>query len=135
MTMREPLTNSVSVQELLEMRESGLSNQQIAERLDVGYSTICRYIGKNPKQAKRVNFKPEMVRKDPTLLKVVEEMVTLSGSTHDFSVNKTDNVVYIKDSGKTYDYTREQLEVYISELLEILGMLKGDDDEQGATQG
>lgn len=131
----EPLTNSVSVQEMLEMRESGLSNKEIAERLDVAYSTICRYIGRNPKQAKKVNFKPEMVRKNPTLLKVIEEMVTLSGSTHDFAINKTDNVVYIKDSGKTYDYTREQLEVYISELLEVLSMIKGDDIEQGATQG
>lgn len=133
--MKEPLTNSVSVQELLEMRASGMTNQQIAEQLDVGYSTICRYIGRNPKRAKKVDFKPEKVRKNPTLLKVVEEMVTLSGSTHDFAINKTDNVVYIKDSGKTYDYTREQLEVYISELLEVLNMIKGDEDEPSAAQG
>lgn len=40
---------SVSISEFLAMREQGLTNYQIAERLGVTYRTIVSYIGKQPK--------------------------------------------------------------------------------------
>lgn len=43
------LTASVNISELLAMREQGLTNYQIAERLGVTYRTIVSYIGKQPK--------------------------------------------------------------------------------------
>lgn len=129
---REPLTNSVSVQELLEMRESGMTNRQIAERLDVGYSTICRCIGKNPKKAKKVNFKPEKVSKTPHLLKTVEETIKLQGKQNSYTVYKSGGLVFLDDLD--IEYSKDDLEVFISELLEVLAMVKGEDDEQAAEQ-
>lgn len=42
---RKKLTDEVSVQEMLEYRQQGLKNSEIAERLDVSYRTIYKYIG------------------------------------------------------------------------------------------
>ena len=47
--MSKKLATSVSISELLAMREQGLTNYQIAERLGVTYRTIVSYIGKQPK--------------------------------------------------------------------------------------
>lgn len=47
--MSKNLSASVNISELLAMREQGLTNYQIAERLGVTYRTIVSYIGKQPK--------------------------------------------------------------------------------------
>lgn len=44
----KPLSKEVSREELLHMREEGLTNKQIAERLGCNYYTVLRYIGKQP---------------------------------------------------------------------------------------
>lgn len=44
----KPLSKEVSREELLHMREEGLTNKQIAERLGCAYYTVLRYIGKQP---------------------------------------------------------------------------------------
>lgn len=49
MYTRPKLTDSVSVEELLTMRECGLGNAEIAKRLDTSPATIYKYIGKQPK--------------------------------------------------------------------------------------
>ena len=48
MYARPKLTDSVSVSELMTMRESGLTNAEIAKRLDVTPAAIYKYIGKQP---------------------------------------------------------------------------------------
>lgn len=50
MTLREPLSKSVSVQELQYMRnEQGLPNVEIAKRLDISPATVVHYLGpRNP---------------------------------------------------------------------------------------
>ncbi len=50
MYARPKLTDSVSVEELLTMRECGLGNAEIAKRLDTSPATIYKYIGKQPKE-------------------------------------------------------------------------------------
>lgn len=47
---KRPLTDTVSLQELQTMRERGMTNREIAQSLDVGYSTICHYLGRQPKE-------------------------------------------------------------------------------------
>ena len=42
------ILKDVGIGELLRMREEGMSNQEIADSLDVGYQTILRLIGKQP---------------------------------------------------------------------------------------
>ena len=49
MTKMRKLSASVNISELLAMREQGLTNYQIAERLGVTSRTIVSYIGKQPK--------------------------------------------------------------------------------------
>lgn len=48
--MKRRLLDEVSVNELLEFRNEGYTNAQIAELLDVSSVTIHNYIGKMPKQ-------------------------------------------------------------------------------------
>lgn len=38
----------VDPQDMLVMRENGLSNHDIARTLDISYSTVLKYIGKQP---------------------------------------------------------------------------------------
>lgn len=50
-----PLTNEISMQELLKMREEyGMSNPEIASALDVSQRTIWRYIGKGPRSKNQI---------------------------------------------------------------------------------
>lgn len=44
----------ITASEMLEMREQGLSNHDIAKSLDISYATVCRYIGRAPKRLERL---------------------------------------------------------------------------------
>lgn len=57
----QPLLNDVSITELLTMRETGMSNYDIAESLEVSEATVYRLIGKNPKGTPRRRRTPEIV--------------------------------------------------------------------------
>lgn len=46
--MKTRISKQVSVSEMMTLREQGLTNKQIADRLDIGYSTVCAYIGRAP---------------------------------------------------------------------------------------
>lgn len=49
---RRRLDLDVSVQEMLRLRDEGMSNKQIAGQLDVHYRTVLKYIGKEPRESK-----------------------------------------------------------------------------------
>lgn len=44
--MRKKLSHEISVSEMLTMRQEGLTNKQIADRLDISVSTVYQYIGR-----------------------------------------------------------------------------------------
>ena len=46
---RRKLTDDVSMDELLQMRQDGMSNQEIANRLGVSKATVYRHLGPQPK--------------------------------------------------------------------------------------
>lgn len=48
--MYRRLSRDVTAAELLVMTESGMTNQDIADSLDVSYQTVFRMIGKQPKE-------------------------------------------------------------------------------------
>lgn len=52
------LTDSVSRDELMQMRESGMTNADIARTLDVSVQTIRNYIGNQPGRAPRHTYTP-----------------------------------------------------------------------------
>ena len=43
------LTREVSISEMLEMRDRGMTNKEIAQSLDVSYQTVLNHIGKMPR--------------------------------------------------------------------------------------
>ena len=53
------LDSDITVQEMLRLREEGMSNKQIAGQLDVHYNTILKYIGKEPRNPRTSVVKNE----------------------------------------------------------------------------
>lgn len=54
-TRGQKLTDSISLQELRQMREDGLTNNEIARRLDIAPSAVGRYLGPNPLTTREMN--------------------------------------------------------------------------------
>lgn len=52
---RRRLTDSVSIEEMLRMRENGMSNMEIANAVGAGYSTVAKYLGAGPGRGGRVS--------------------------------------------------------------------------------
>lgn len=51
--MRRKLLDDISKSELLQMRADGMTNQEIADSLDVSYMTVLRTIGNQPAEMGR----------------------------------------------------------------------------------
>ena len=87
---KEALSNSVSISELRHMREvEGLTNKEIAKRLDVAPSTISRYLG------------PQ----DPEILKRIRRK---SGSQH-IEQDTIDEIRRLYDEGRSINGIAEKL--------------------------
>lgn len=126
------LTESISVQELQQMRDEGLSNMQIAKRLDVSYATVRKYLGKADFRAPYGSCKkPEDVPEEkPVLLKKLMHIEEFLGEKNKYTVNidgKTVTVKQLENGGSVgFDHTtydKASLERHISELLDILAMI------------
>lgn len=73
--MFRSLLDDVSVDELLRMRhEEELSNQEIADRLDVNRQTIYRYIGPQPKGMRKYRSKGVVCRPQKPVAKEEENI-------------------------------------------------------------
>lgn len=126
------LTESISVQELQQMRDEGLSNMQIAKRLDVSYATVRKYLGKADFRAPYGSCKkPEDVPEEkPVLLKKLMHIEEFMGEKNKYTVNIDGKTVTVKQiengSAVGFDHTtydKASLERHISELLDILAMI------------
>lgn len=120
------LTNEISIPELLKMRESGMSNSEIAESLDVNYTTICRYLGKGGPSRKTVRPAIMPTREDAkdepvqACLKVEPSEIRLTGAygKYEFSPDG-DSISVIIDSDYFFCVPRDQLSTFIRELQAI----------------
>lgn len=131
--MAESLLKSVSIQELQEMRDNGLSNREIAEQLDVGYSTICRYLGRGKSWTRApygsLKTKAKDVEKSvvkPPVLKCVSKIMEFEGAHMRYTVlSDAGNVRMAAKSGagETYIFNKETLETFITELIDLIGMI------------
>ena len=54
---KQKITDSVSISEMLAMREQGMSNADIAKRIGCTTSAVVKYIGKQPKEITRANHR------------------------------------------------------------------------------
>lgn len=110
----------------------GLSNAQIAKRLDVSYTTVRKYLGKADFRAPYGSCKkPEDVPEEkPVLLKKLMHIEEFMGEKNKYTVNIDGKTVTIKQlDGGALDfyppdtYDKASLERHISELLDILAMI------------
>jgi hypothetical protein len=132
--MKESLLKTVSMQELQEMRNSGLSNMEIAQRLDVGYSTICRYLGRNeslPRAPwgslkKKATTAEKPVQKQP-VLKCVSRILEYEGQAMRYVVLPDNGTVRISTkpgSEEPQVLDKNGLETFITELIDLIGLLE-----------
>lgn len=129
--MYRKLSDDVDVSTMLSMRESGMPNPQIAERLGCSYKTVLKYIGRQPKELNmvRVNdFKPVIENPDPDvvaykkvcppILKVVSTVSTLEGDLNKYIIDTGNRSVEI--SGVVEGILDDKsLSRFIKELTEI----------------
>lgn len=120
------LTNEVGIPELLKMRESGMSNSEIAESLDVGLSTIYRYIGKGGPR-RQTSRAPHVQERAPmkdgpvqACLKMEPSEIRLTGAygKYEFAPDG-DSISVIIDSDYFFSVPRDQLSTFIRELQAI----------------
>lgn len=135
--MAESLLKSVSMQELQELRDSGLSNREIAEQLDVGYSTICRYLGRGKSETRAAYGSLKTKAKDveksvekPPVLKCVSRILEFEGAQSRYTVLPDAGMVHMKAKAgveETQRFNKASLEIFITELIDLLGMLNPAD--------
>lgn len=125
---RKRLIDEVSVQEMQQMRDGGMTNRQIAEALDVGYSTVCHYLGKQPKGLRAAlgtysTPKDDTPEEKPPVLQKLSHVEEYEGARNRYIVRRDMGVVTIRPTGDCVQFDKEGLEHYITELLDILTMI------------
>lgn len=128
----DKLSKSISLQELQELRAEGLSNKQIADRLDISYQTVLKYLGKADFRApygscKKPEDVPEEKKEVLTELFHIKE---LAGNKNKYRVNIADGTVTVTpiSEGNTIQvmystYTKADLQRHVAELLDIMHMI------------
>ena len=121
------LLDEVGIAELREMREQGLTNREIAERLDVSYYTIVKHLGKCPFRHKEPRTEePVDITPAPVTigcLKVLSSVVTLQGELTKYTVNTEAGTVLMEDGLLRGVLDKDTLGDAIRELEEVRRML------------
>ena len=129
---RRRLTDSVSVDELLKMRESGMANSDIARALDVNIQTVRRYIGNQPGRAARHAYTPKPVKSHcetlgggssvseftPACLAVVNRVVELKGTCGSYMIDTKDGTIAIDFMGDC-----DVIKLYADKLPDLINEL------------
>jgi len=122
----------ITPSEMLTMRESGLSNRRIAERLGVSINTVYRYIGKQPKSMPR-EYKPEPELKpvsfkvtDAPALKLVSTVSLLKGETSEYKIDSVKNMVEVSGllNGILDQHTIDQTIRELNEVKRVFASMK-----------
>ena len=144
--MPRKLSNDVSIQEMQQMRDDGMSNAEIAEQLDVCVDTVRKYLGKQPagmRRARRTSKQqvclpppapailfeepepePEVVSHEIGGLRVVSRIMHLESSSARYMISN--NVVKITSRDvdmPVITLTKDELDGVVAELLEVLDMM------------
>ena len=120
------LTDEISIPERLKMRESGMSNSEIAESLDAGYSTICHYLGGGGPRRQTRRALPVQERapmKDEPVeacLKMEPSEIRLTGAYGKYAFTPDEDSISVAiDSDYFFSLPRDQLSTFIRELQAI----------------
>ena len=141
--MAKALFKDVSLQELQQMREDGMTNAEIAEQLDVHVSTIYKHLGKQPDGMRRTPRAPkapqvhgephplfvpapvtpmDAVEPQPTEgLHVISRCTQLDSSAARYLINNDSVRINIDDA--VLVFTKDEFDAWVNELLEVLSMM------------
>lgn len=125
-----PLDKEISIPELLQMRENGMSNPEIAEALDVSPNTISRYIGRGPRSKNRnrgggAPVAAEIKNEEPVeaCLKVETAAIGLTGAYGQYTIDERQDAVYIIAEAGGHELSGyipvDQLAIFARELKAI----------------
>lgn len=131
--MRKKLRDDINEAELLSMRDEGMSNQEIAESLDVSYATVLRLIGKQPLGMRgsvknRSVIEPAQKKREleeepiiPACLAVTVKRLTVEGelARYELSSNVEDIMINFKHDNECVLVKKEQIPALIKELQAI----------------
>lgn len=120
------LMDEISVSELLQMREEGMSNQEIADALDVSYYTIVKYIGGAPKSVRKPReFHEDVAKKEappevaPACLVIQNKQIELHGVMGVYVVDCKKKTVLAQFGETMLDIAFDKLGDVIGELQAI----------------
>lgn len=128
--MGKCILRDISVNELMKMRESGMTNQDIANTLDVGVSTIYRYIGAQPPgMRKKREYRNEFTHHqedqreefEEAALIVEDRRICLAGLFAGYKVNikAKEVIVFVEDGVDALTIPFDQVETFAKELRAI----------------
>ena len=100
------ILNDVSIDEMMNMRESGMTNTDIAQALGCSYQTVHKYIGAQPSRgglyARSIHPVSKNEEQEPEyepVLPVVNSVTYLSGEACEYEVDSRSKRVNIKGKG------------------------------------
>ena len=123
--MKRSLMESVSVREMQEMRDNeGMSNNEIAEALDVFYMTVYKYIGAQPKglrKARKVLQDRQPIKEEPApaCLVLQNRNIELHGVVGVYGIDCKAQSVHITYNGHDMWILFDKLGTFIDELKAI----------------
>ena len=117
----------ISAEEMLRLREEeGLSNAEIAQRLDLHYATVHKYIGKQPEGIRAPmgsRKKPEIVPRPETFITLKAHYEQYDGKYGKYSIDRCAKNVRVSLESPECALDKQGLEEMISELLDVLKFL------------
>ena len=138
--MKKKIITEVTVQEMLRLREEyGLSNSEIAERLEISDLTVRKHIGCNPKGIRRVYRSKRTeepiasspllqdTEKEPLLAEIKRHhSVILGGKFFMYEADLIEKTVALRvgDVNISKPLNQETLERFIAELIDLMDFIK-----------
>lgn len=114
----------VDIHTLYEMRDQGMSNQEIAASLGVSIGTIYKYIGKQGKWMKGTAVHAETASPFSTLFTEAKCLTRLEGKYHFYMVDQVEKTVSVEPKPNTTTLDALALNYLIEELRGVRTVLK-----------
>lgn len=125
----KPLNREVTTQEMLQMRQSGMTNQDIANALGISYSTVHKYIGVQSTRGGRIASKMprENSRQDIKTLPILSRTTTFKGVSTQYVVDedkKTVSIISADDESSWVTIRFDDFRAFCDEVQAVGGYLE-----------